>query len=287
MGGNQKSLIKNLMNKGHIESYGKVIILGFALVFLFSCHSQRTMPVEEKTTDLDTESSIISILEQRTHRFRTMKVRKFDLGFYVNGVSERIKGNMAMYRDSLIAVSVIPALGYEALRILCTQDSVIIINRPERVYYAASFEFYRSKYNIPLEFKDLQAILANEVFYYKSGYNDRIYEKQLNTRNENILFLVDAFREGRRITNQGIEINSQGRKLENVFVIDYDTKMRLNVDYEDFNENSDVLFPKRIRMDIVESNNTVKLDIYYGQIIFNDSLNIEFNAPSQYTRGDF
>jgi hypothetical protein len=181
---------------------------------------------------------------------------------------------------------VIPALGYEAMRLLCTTDSVIVINRPGKTYYAASFDHYRRKYNIPIDFNDLQSVLTNEVFYYKGEYADQTHEKLLDTKEHDNLFVIDSFREGRRITNQGIQIDKEGRKLENVFIIDYDTKMQLNLDYEDFSGQEEILFPKRIRLDLVESNNTIKADISYGQVIFNDTIKVEFAVPTQYTRGD-
>jgi hypothetical protein len=124
------------------------------------------------------------------------------------------------------------------------------------------------------------------VFYYKDDYGDRIYERQLRTRDDNNLFIVDAFRDGKRITNQGIEIDQEGRRLENIFIVDYDTKMRLNLDYQEFTGDGDLLFPKRLKIDLIESNNTIKMEITYGQIVFNDSLNVEFSVPEHYTRGD-
>jgi uncharacterized protein YceK len=271
------------MNKAAEGNSGKIVVLVMVLVLLNGCRSQKVVTDAENAPEPITEESMISLLEKKTHRFRTLKVRRLDIGFNINGVSDRLKGNMAIYRDSLIAISVIPALGYEALRILCTRDSVIIINRPDKTYNTASFDYYRNKYSIPVDFSDLQAMLANEVFFYKGEYKDRVFEQQINTRENNILFIIDSFREGKRITNQGIEIGS-GQILESVFVIDYDTRMRMNLEYEDFSVGKEMVFPKHLRLNIFESNNTVNLDIRYGQIIFDDSLNLEFSAPAQYTR---
>lgn len=269
--------------------YHRLLYVLFYLVLLASqgCRTGRNLQVPEKPEREDRNLSLIRMLEAKTHDFRTLKIKRVDMDLVINGIQENIRGNLAMYRDSLIVVSVIPALGYEMIRILCSPDSVIIINRPQKNYYAASFEYYRKKYSIPVDFRDLQALLANEVFYYKDNLGDRIYEKQLTTRHENNLFIVDAFREGKRITNQGIEIDPTGEKLENVFIVDYDSRMKLNLNYEDFTGDGPLLFPQKLKIDLVESNNTIKMEINYGQIIFNDSLNVEFAVPEQYTRGSF
>lgn len=275
------------MNKNSIKYYRRIVITGMAVMLIIAgCRSYKTVADEEKPSVKENNMRLITMLEQRKHRFNTMKIRRAEVDLYMNGVRERIKGNIAIYRDSMIVISVIPALGYELMRILCTKDSVIVINRYEKSYYASSFEHYRRKYKIPIDFSDLQALLANEVFYYKDDLVDRVYEKQLSTRNNNNLFIVDAFREGNRITNQGIEIDQEGRRLENVFIIDYDTKMKLFLDYEEFTGNEELLFPKRLKIDLIESNNTIIMDIHYGQIVFNDSINIEFSVPEHYTRSN-
>ena len=274
------------MNKKLKKFKDGIVFLFTAILILQGCRTPKGVTGTEQPTKEDAGTRIISMLEKRTRSFHTMKARKVDVEFNMNGVRDEFNANMAMYRDSLIVVSVIPALGYEILRILCTKDSVIIINRPEKTYSADSFENYRKRYQIPVKFRDLQAILANEVFYYKEGYNDRVYEKQLNTGEENSLFVIDAFKDGERITTQGIEIDSGGSRIENVFIVDYASRMRLNLEYDEFTMNGKNLFPKKIRIDMVESNSTVGVDIHYDRLIFNDSINVEFNAPEHYKRGD-
>ncbi|MFC2111855.1 DUF4292 domain-containing protein [Bacteroidota bacterium] len=263
-----------------------LILLGFATLLIVACRSQR--PVVENGNHLADKNNLqlISMLEQKTQRFHTLKARKADVDFYVNKKREKIKGNLAIYRDSMIAVSVIPALGYEMLRILCTKDSVIIINRHEKSYSSASFEYFKRKFNIPVEFDELQAILANEVFYYKIGYKDRIFKKQLKEKNNNHLYLVDAYREGERITNQGFEINPEGVKLERVFLTDEDAKTRMNINYDDFAGEPEFLFPRKMTIEMIDSMNKVTLILHFGQIVFNDSINVEFAAPSHYVQGE-
>ena len=275
------------MSKTTKSGFRKAILWALAMCTILSgCRYTRSVSSREEGTAEDSKVRLISILEQKTHKFNTLKIRRADVSFYFNGVEENIKGNIAIYRDSLIAVSVIPVLGYEMLRILCTKDSVIVLNRMEKNYYASSFEYYRKKYSIPVDFQDIQALLANEVFYYKDELGDRVYERQLRTRSDNNLFIVDAFREGKRITNQGIEIDREGRRLENVFIVDYETKMKLNLDYDDFTGDEEMLFPKQMKIDLIESNNTIRMEINYGQVVFNDSINLEFSVPEHYTRGD-
>ncbi len=262
------------------------LLPGLISLLIISCRSQKPVSEDRKPVVEDNNLTLISILENKNHDFHTLKARRIELEFYMNGGREKIKGNIAIYRDSMIAVSVIPALGYEVLRILCTRDSVIVISRPDKSYSATSFNYYQKKYQIPVDFNDMLAILSNEVFYYKENSDDRVFEKQLKSENNKNLYIIDAFRDGKRITNQGIELDGDKVKLDKVFVTDYETHMKMNIRYEEFVMDEEILFPKKIGIDLIENHNTIMLDIHYGLVVFNDSINVEFVVPPNYTRKD-
>jgi len=261
-----------------------LLLIIAAVSIVTGCRSAKNLQESDTSKTWDPKLGLISIIEQKSERFHTMKARKVNLEFSMNGVSEHVNGNIAIYRDSIIAVSIIPALGYEVLRILCTEDSVIIINRPDKSFTSSSFEYFQKRYKMPVGFRDLQAILANEVFYFKEDYGDRIFKKELKESEESNMFIVDAFREGNRITNQRIEIDSEGRKLENVIIVDYDVPMKIGLNYLEFIDIEEILFPRAIKVELVERNTVLKLELQYGQIIFNDSLNVSFSVPAHYTR---
>ncbi len=250
------------------------------------CKTQRITIKNAEGSSENSTLGMISIMENRTHEFKTLKIKKLEVKYEMNGIKNQIKGSIAIYRDSLIAVSLVPALGYEVMRIICTKDSALVINRPEKIYHASSFVEYRRKYGIPVEFKDIQAMLANEVFYYKDGYKDRVYENKVNTRKENYLFIINAVRDGKRITKQGIQIDREGKRLESIFVVDQEQKIQLSIDYQDFEEEGNWIFPRRIEVDLMERNQTIRMEIKYRQIVFDDSVRVEFKVPKQYTRED-
>ena len=262
-----------------------IVIFATAMI-IASCRSIKTIEEIDGSTSMDPKLGVVSILENKVHLFNTMKAKNVEMEFKMNGVSQKIKGNIAIYRDSLIAVSVMPALGYELLRILCTEDSVIVINRSDKSYSATSFEYVAEKYKWPLHFLDLQAIMANEVFYYKEAYQDRNYKNRLSSEEQQYLYVVDAYRSGRRITNQGIEIDEEGRRLEKISIVDYEERISLELDYSDFIIIGEVFFPRQIFIDLVTQNYNVNVEFHYGKISFNDPIHLEFSVPANYRRED-
>ena len=157
--------MKKFQKQGSVKRLSKYLFGICLILLLFSCRSQKTVTRVSDPTKMITESSGAEVIFTTGHSFETMKVKRMNVDFVVNGIKDNFNGNMAVSRDSLIAISIIPFLGFEAVRILCTEDSIIVINRTDRTYHASSLDYYLKKYNIPVGFDDLQALLVNEVFF--------------------------------------------------------------------------------------------------------------------------
>ena len=282
-----KNLKEKFQNNISIRVLGNIAITGMVFIFLTGCRSGKIITSEADQGNTISNSEMIHVLEQKSTRIQTLKIKRADLEFVMNGVQNTAKGNIAIYRDSIIAISIIPALGFEALRILCTKDSVIMINRMEKSYYASSIEHYRGKFNIPVGFTEIQAIFSNELFYYKKNIKNRIFEKQFAKKDENSLFIVNSYRDGRKLTNQEFGIDDDGILLKNMAIADYETRMRIYLEYTDFISIESFVFPQKISMDISERKNTIQLRINSGQIVINESVNVDFAVPSNYTKEEF
>ncbi len=277
-----RNLKKRFLNKSIVRSLNNIALATMMLLLFVGCRANKSIISEPTKKNFAGNHSIVSLLEERSQKFQTLKIRKADIDITLNSVRNNVKGNIAIYRDSLIAVSILPALGYEAFRILCTEDSAIIINRLSKSYYASSLDKYRKKYNIPLGFEEILAMFSNEVFYYKANYYDRNYRSKFEEQNGKILYVIDALRNGNKVSSQKFMFDVEGPILEHVTIVDYEARTNISIDYKDFTVDETWAFPKTISLDLSDGNNTILMDIKYGQIVFNDSLNLEFAIPENY-----
>ena len=260
-------------------------VFGICMILLIlSCRSQKPVIKVTEPAKVIEESSGPEALFTTGHSFKTMKVKRMNVDFVINGNKDNFNGNMAVYRDSMIAISIIPLFGYEAIRILCTKDSIIVINRADKTYHASSFDYYLKKYNIPVGFNDVQAVLANEVFFYKPGYQDINYEKKVKMEEGRIIFIIESLMGSIKLTDQKIAADSDCNKIRDVFIVDHQRNVRMEVRYYDFNGCEIESFPNRITIDIQDKNNAVNLEIEYGQVIFDDKINVKFEIPNGYSR---
>jgi hypothetical protein len=254
------------------------------IFLLLSCRSQKPITEVTESARVIKESIGPEAIFATGHSFETMKVRKMNVDFAVNGIRDNFNGNLAVSRDSLIAISIIPLLGYEAVRILCTKDSIIVINRTDKTYHASSFDYYLKKYNIPAGFDELQAVLANEVFFYKTGYKDIYFEKKFTMEGGRMLLIIESLMGNVKLANQEIAADSSCHNIRTVFVVDYRRGLHMEVRYDDFNGCEIESFPNRISVNIQDKISAVNLDIEYGQVIFDEPINVNFEIPEGYSR---
>jgi len=256
------------------------------ILLLLSCHSKKPVTKVSEPVKVIRESASPEAIFTIGHSFNTLKVKRMNIGFTINGTKDNINGNMAVSRDSLIAISIIPLLGYEAVRILCSKDSIIVINRADKTYHASTLDYYLKKYNIPAGFNDLQAVLVHESFFYKAASQNINYEKEIKLEGGSILLIIESLIGNLKLTDQEIRADSTCQNIRNIFVVDYGRNMEMEVRYDDFNGCDMDSFPKRISIDIQDRTSAINLDIEYGQVMFDEKINVKFEIPVGYSKVD-
>lgn len=283
-GVNRKNWKRKLENFDWVKGLNKYIF-GVCLVYLMlSCRTQKSVSKIDEPVIENTESAGPEAVFTSEYSFETLKVKRMKIDFMINGLNDNFNGNLAVVRDSLIAISIIPLLGYEAVRILCTNDSIIVINRTDKTYHASSLEYYLKKYNIPVKFNDLQAVLLNESFIYQAGYEDVNYINEIKEEEGRLLFIIETSMGNIKLANQKIAADTKCKKIQDVFVDDFRRDVQMEVRYQNFNGCDKKSFPGQVSIDILDKVRSVKLIMEYGQVIFDEKINVKFQIQEGYTR---
>jgi len=84
----------------------------------------------------------------------------------VKGENHSFKTNLRMRKDSVIWMSISPALGIEVARVLITPDSIKVLDKWNDQYYLGDHEFIEENLHMSIEFKMLQdMIIGNPMLY--------------------------------------------------------------------------------------------------------------------------
>jgi hypothetical protein len=261
-----------------------IIVFVFAGIICtsMSCKTKRILTSEESIYKIDSPDNFSEWKTVSKGKYETLKIKRINGSSRINGDTQSFKTNVAVYRDSLIAISVIPALGYELFRFMCTKDSVIVINRHDKNYIASSIEKYSLKNGIPINFEDLQSILLNEVFIYQGNIQDRKYVESISEDNAIKVYRIESFIEDEKLTNQSLRVNHDiSRPVQNL-IDDYNNKFHLKIGYNDFNSEGGYYFPKTMKLSMQDKDNYIDLNLDFGVIEFNETISVDFTVPANY-----
>jgi hypothetical protein len=180
-------------------------------------------------------------------------------------------------KDSLIWISVSPALGIEAARCLITQDSITIINKLNKEYYVENFESLSQKFNIEINFDLIQAMLLgnlpkNKLPLHKVvKQNDHFLIKQVDGR-----LLIDNY------------VSRKNMKVEKVTMEEYPTDNSLLLEYGNFKSVEQFLIPFKNLISLSygpDASDKTVIEIEHSKAeVGNKDLSFPFSIPQKYER---
>lgn len=187
--------------------------------------------------------------------------------------------NIRMKKDSLIWISV-TGIGFEVARGLITKDSIIFLDKFHKEYFAFNYEQLSKKYNFDLNFALLQSIIIGNLPFPQEPNAEF-------TKEENFYILRQA---PERLTVDNY-IASDNLKLTRLKATEVSTENTFTLDYEDFKDVKDALFPftSLIRLSIKSAKdqqvNQTTMRIKHSKVdLVDQNPGFPFNVPSSYTR---
>lgn len=139
--------------------------------------------------------------------------------------------NIRIRKDSLIWFSV-TGVGFEVARGLITPEKIVFMDKFHKEYYEFSYEELSVRFNFDLSYPLLQSLIVGNLPVPRRPNQKLRREKDL------LLLRQDA---GRIMIDN--YIGEKNRKLKRLQAVEQPTKNSLTLDYEDFTELNNYLFP--------------------------------------------
>jgi hypothetical protein len=270
-------------------------LIAMSFFWLTSCHKQRI----SKNTDF--QSSADSVLVdsspaapdsstlKKAETVPSVKIQEIAFDYLVAKSKfsfqnktqdfDNTNVNIRMKKDSLIWISV-TGIGFEVGRGLISRDSIIFLDKFHKEYFAFDYEQLSKKYNFNLNFDLLQSVIIGNLPFAQEP--DAEF-----TQEENFYVLRQS---PERLTVDNY-IASDNLKLTRLKATEVPTQNTFTLDYEDFKEVKDVLFPftSLIRLSIKSGNDQpvshTTVRIKHSKVdIVDQNPGFPFSVPSSYTR---
>ena len=212
---------------------------------------------------------------------------KFNVVYYQGKKKTDLRGQFRIKKDSLAWISLSPALGIEAARILLSDDSVKFINRLNKTYFTGEYGLIDSLLNTSLDYSILESmILGNELTQYdinkfKASIDGGLYRITIQERRK-IRKYLKSNEISSKVLVQNIWLNPDNFKINKVELKELgDDNRKLEVMYLNYQEVDGILLPEEVQINISAST-PIDINIRFGRTEINEPLRFPFAIPRKY-----
>ena len=181
-------------------------------------------------------------------------------------------------KDSIIWMSLSPALGIEAARAMITQDSMVLMNRLHKEYTVYDFQLLSEKFHFDIDYQLIQSmILGNLPLKTDSSSNEVISSKQFYiVKQRNGDYAIDSY------------ISRELMKLQKVEMMEVPTRNSITLEYENFKPLAafSIPFNSFISLNYEQGSElkSTEINIKHGRAELASALRFPFVIPSRYER---
>ena len=267
-----------------------IILYSLLITFTQSCRTIRHTlkePIKDKGTDYLFEN-----LRKNEVHYNYLSA-KFTATIDFNGKKNSFSGILRIRHDSAIWISVTPALGIEAARLLITNDSVKMINRFNKTFVSNDYDYINNLINAGFDFDMVESLLiGNDFAYYdidkfKAKIDNREY--RLTTVNRQRIKRYVRKRpqstdhSQQKILLQDIWLNPETFKITSTDINEIKANRKLHVRYSVFKAITNQIFPEMIEF-VLNDKSPIEFTVKYSKIVFDEKLGFPFRIPKDYKK---
>lgn len=268
-----------------MNSRFRVIYPLLLLLALSACKLQQK--AKKKDLKVNKTEYLFQQLDRNEFQFEHLSL-KAAVQLYQNGKKTPFKANIRIRKDSVIWVSITPALGIEVARVMITRDSVKVLNRIDRNYFVGDYEYINKRFNIDLEFNTIQSILIGNpiAFEHDEKVSLSIDKEKYYLGNLKKRKVKKADEKPERIEKQKEEvislwIDQNTFKVSNFIFSDLTANRFLTGEYKEFIDVEGQTLPGDLNFDF-QSEKPAKVDLQYSKVSLEGPLKFSFNISSKY-----
>ena len=180
--------------------------------------------------------------------------------------------NIKMKQDSAIWLSITPALGIEMMRILIRKDSVFMLNRLKKEYYAGSFELIQKQLGLNVNYRLVEKMMLGNIPI-KNTSSQKVTKTDTH-------YLLEQMLKDFTVTNSVKKDNS---RLERLTIKGNEQNVETNILYSEFEPLGDIEFARKIELDQQIDGKKTNVDIKYSKTkVGSEPINLPFSIPDNY-----
>jgi len=241
-----------------------------ALALLFACKTQKIAEVTPK--NIKNLRGFTNYIESNRPEYKWLNA-KVSIDLQTPARNLNGKATLKMRKDSLIWLSVSPALGIEVARIQVTRDSMYILNRMEntiKTIPVTKIDRYLGDRDFGL--KNMGRIMIGQpAFSLQRDYEFSADSSEVHLTKKN------------RVYTEKMSFYPRMLKTKQYNLTKPANNKSVNIDYTDYQKVEDHYLPGNIQVK-VQNPAPISLNLDMNNMYFEKNSEVSFNIPSSYER---
>jgi len=263
----------------------RIVVFVLLAAGLASCTGSRKAvrePLKEEGAEF-----LMGKLKEHEVKFSQFSA-KFNVTYTADKKKTTVSGLLRIEYDSIIWISITPALGIEAVRFMLTPDSIKYINRLNNSYLQQNFTYINQLINKTLDYDMAQAfLLGNDFSFYESNTFKASVENQQyklsTTDRRKLRRYVRRSEDDISIPIQSIWLDPQNFKISKVMLKEAERDNRkFLATYTEFEDSDGKIIPLEMDFRVETADNKIRIRISYSKIQFDKEQTYPFKIPDSY-----
>ena len=301
------------MNRCCLHRIRMILVVMASVLLAASCSNERRL-AKGKPLKKRAPSFLVNHNVKDDFQFEWLSM-KISANVKSEGKNDSFKANIRIRKDSLIWVSISPALGVEMVRVLITPDSVKYVSKVpnNKYYYIGDFSAMTNVAMMDLDFKMIQDILMGNGVMMDKGEDKfvSLIDKQsycLVSKFNRHLRRVLGFDEKSVLPNSSFTVNSLSReyqkalhrasvddliikrfwldgkhfRVQRALYNDLYNMRDIEIMYDEFEDHEGQLHPEHGRLKVSTPETWTELDFNVIRVRTSKTLDFPFTIPEDY-----
>lgn len=279
-------------------------LLLVTLIFgLASCKAPKTI-IKERVRPIST-NKLIKNIKENAFEYNWLSIKRIACQYETPDHKTSFRANLKSEKDKRILLT-FNKLNVPVGRLFLTPDSVKLINYLEKNYLFKDYDYLSNLVNADLDFDVVQSVLSNTPFSYRDDPRNNDYREFVSYINSGMYVLQSL--KNRKLTKierkgkqdkigrylrkmdeddfvvQYLYVDPKTFKIREIILDDKSNKRKVNIEFSDFVEVEEQLYPGNINIHFESPSNTLKMKIKLSKFSLGEELNFNFKIPEKYTQ---
>ena len=261
----------------------KILIIAILIAtILAGCKTQQRRPKPDKDT---TQRISICELTQKAYdaqpQFTTMNISKMSMSVNYGEMQFTFRSSIRIAADSILSISIQPALGIEMFRAEFTPKGFIVYDKLNRRYTENSYEYIKLSWGLDLDYKAIEALFSHRLFTPTTTNPTEICKDFRIEHIADTTSIVSNTPIGKYTQQFDIDLNTNRLTMSG---LRYNNQLVMAITYSALKSFEKILFPETVYLQTTMTKTDVSATLNIEKIKFNEPLTISPISTTRYKK---